>query len=55
MADDGSFKSDALKQGDKFEHTFSRPGKYPYHCEFHGEKGGKDMAGTIVVRAGAAK
>ena len=49
-ADDGSFKSDALKQGDKFEHTFDKPGKYPYHCEFHGEKGGKDMAGTIIVR-----
>ena len=49
-ADDGSFKSEALKQGDKFEHTFDKPGKYPYHCEFHGEKGGKDMAGTILVR-----
>lgn len=48
-ADDGSFKSDVMKQGDKFEHTFAKPGKYAYHCEFHGEKGGKDMAGTITV------
>ena len=48
-ADDGSFKSNVLKQGEKFEHAFAKPGKYPYHCEFHGEKGGKDMAGTIVV------
>ena len=48
-ADDGSFKSDVLKQGDKFEHKFDKAGKFPYHCEFHGEKGGKDMAGTIVV------
>ena len=49
VGDDGSFKSDLLPQGGKFEHTFAKPGKYPYHCEFHGEKGGKDMAGTIVV------
>lgn len=48
-ADDGSFKSDVLPQGGKFTHTFAKPGKYAYHCEFHGEKGGKDMAGTIVV------
>ncbi|MEK6303230.1 MAG: cupredoxin domain-containing protein [Acidobacteriota bacterium] len=48
-ADDGSFKSNVLKQGEKFEHAFAKPGKYPYHCEFHGAKGGKEMAGTIVV------
>lgn len=50
-ADDGSFKSEVLKQGDKFEHTFTRAGSFPYHCEFHGEKGGKDMAGKIIVKA----
>lgn len=54
-ADDGSFKSDVLKQGDKFEHKFDKAGTFAYHCEFHGEKGGKDMAGTIVVRRGPAK
>jgi plastocyanin len=53
-ADDGSFKSEVLKQEDKFEHKFDKPGTYAYHCEFHGEKGGKDMAGKIIVR-GAAK
>ncbi|MEK6324653.1 MAG: plastocyanin/azurin family copper-binding protein [Acidobacteriota bacterium] len=53
VADDGSFKSDALKQGDKFEHKFDKAGSFAYHCEFHGEKGGKDMAGKIVVRRGA--
>lgn len=53
-ADDGSFKSDVLKQGDKFEHKFDKAGTYAYHCEFHGEKDGKDMAGKIIVR-GAAK
>lgn len=50
VADDGSFKSETLKQGDKFEHKFDKAGKYAYHCEFHGEKGGKDMAGTIIVK-----
>jgi len=49
-ADNGSFKSDVLKQGDKFAHKFDKAGTYAYHCEFHGEKGGKDMAGKIVVR-----
>ena len=49
-ADDGSFKSDVLKQGDKFEHKFDKAGSFAYHCEFHGEKGGKDMAGKIIVR-----
>src|SRR5437870_3288016 len=32
-ADDGSFKSDALKQGDKFEHKFDKAGTFAYHCE----------------------
>ena len=54
-ADNGSFKSDVLKQGDKFEHKFDKAGTFAYHCEFHGEKGGKDMAGTIVVRRGPKK
>lgn len=48
-ADDGSFKSDTMPAGGKFEHTFDKPGKVPYHCMFHGDKGGKDMAGTVVV------
>ena len=49
VADDGSFKSEVLKQGDKFEHKFDKAGTFAYHCEFHGDKGGKDMAGKIVV------
>ena len=48
-ADDGSFKSEILPNGGTFEHTFAKPGSYPYHCTFHGESGGKDMAGKIVV------
>jgi plastocyanin len=50
VADDGSFKSEVLKQGDKFEHKFDKAGTFAYHCEFHGDKGGKDMAGKIVVK-----
>jgi len=48
-ADDGSFKSDPKVTGDKFEHTFTKAGTYPYYCGFHGDKGGKDMAGVIKV------
>jgi plastocyanin len=50
-ADNGSFKSDTLTDGKTFEHTFDKPGTYAYHCSFHGESGGKDMAGKIIVRA----
>ncbi len=49
-ADDGSFKSEVLKQGDHFTHTFDKAGTYPYHCRFHGEAGGKDMAGKVIVK-----
>src|SRR6185295_16910115 len=48
-ADNGSFKSDVLTDGKTFEHTFDKPGTYAYHCSFHGESGGKDMAGKIIV------
>ncbi|MGA9769327.1 MAG: cupredoxin domain-containing protein [Blastocatellia bacterium] len=50
-SDNGAFKSDVLTDGKTFEHTFDKPGTYAYHCSFHGESGGKDMAGKIVVRA----
>lgn len=49
-ADKGEFKSDVLTDGKSFEFTFSKAGKYAYHCSFHGESGGKDMAGTVVVK-----
>lgn len=48
-ADKGEFKSPVLTEGKSFEFKFDRPGTYAYHCGFHGEAGGKDMAGTIVV------
>jgi plastocyanin len=48
-ADDASFRSATLTSGDHFEHTFSQPGVFPYHCRFHGAAGGKNMAGVIRV------
>ncbi|MEK6303229.1 MAG: amidase [Acidobacteriota bacterium] len=50
-ADNGSFTSTELKgEHAYFDHTFKKAGKFPYHCSFHGNKGGKDMAGTIIVQ-----
>ena len=43
-ADDGSFKSDNLGNGDSFQHKFAKPGKYTYHCNYHPR-----MKGTVVV------
>lgn len=48
-ADDGSFTSDMLQAGGKFEHKFDTPGSVPYFCGLHGDKGGKMMAGLIKV------
>ena len=48
-ADDGSFKSDTLTLGGKFEHKFDTPGVYAYYCTFHGDKHGTDMSGVITV------
>src|SRR5258708_6748091 len=44
-AEDGSFKSETLTAGGKFEHRFERAGTFPYFCTFHGSKGGHDMVG----------
>jgi plastocyanin len=49
-SDSGAFKSDVLTDGKSFEFTFSKAGRYAYHCGFHGGSGGKDMAGTVVVK-----
>jgi plastocyanin len=50
QADDGSFKSEILTAGATFRHRFDRPGVYRYYCQFHGDKGGQDMAGVVTVR-----
>ena len=48
-ADDGSFDSGDMQNGDEFSWTFDEPGIYPYYCLYHGAAGGVGMAGMIVV------
>ncbi len=43
-AEDGSFDSCELVEGDTFEYTFDEPGTYSYLCSFH-----PGMVGTVVV------
>jgi plastocyanin len=43
-ADDNSFHSTVLYRHHAFKHTFSKPGKYPYHCMIH-----PFMTGTVIV------
>ena len=49
-SDTEAFVSKNLKAGESFNYQFTKAGKYPYHCAFHGSKGGADMAGTIIVK-----
>ncbi len=44
VADDGSFSSNSLNQGDSFSFTFEKAGSFPYHCGIH-----TSMKGTITV------
>jgi plastocyanin len=50
-ADDNTFSSGNLGNGDTFEFTFTEPGTYPYHCQFHGGAGGQGMSGVITVNS----
>lgn len=49
-ADDSSFESPVLTAGAEFRRRFDQPGVYHYFCAFHGSRGGKDMAGTVIVK-----
>jgi plastocyanin len=44
-ADDGSWDSEGLNQGQKWSHTFAKSGKVTYHCTVH-----PFMHGTLVVQ-----
>lgn len=44
VADDGSFSSNTLNQGDSFSFTFEKTGSFSYHCSIH-----TSMKGTITV------
>ncbi len=48
-ADDDSWDTDTLNEGDTGAVTFDTAGEYAYHCEVHPE-----MTGTVVVEAAAA-
>lgn len=48
-ADNGSFKSDPLQQGETFRHTFPEEGFYYYFCSFHGARRKVGMWGLVVV------
>jgi len=43
-ADDGSFDSKGLGQGDTYARVFDKPGRYPYHCSAH-----PFMKGVVIV------
>jgi plastocyanin len=45
--DSGVFKSGAIAPGGSFTYSFTKPGVYPYRCDFH-----PWMTGTVTVLAG---
>lgn len=47
-ADDGSFDSKGLGNGDTYKHAFSKPGRYAYHCALH-----PFMRGVVIVTEAA--
>ena len=49
-ADDGSFDSKGLGQGDTFQRKFVTAGRYPYHCSAH-----PFMKGVVIVTKGDAQ
>jgi plastocyanin len=49
-SDTDAFISKNLSAGQSFSHQFTKAGTYPYYCTFHGDHGGVNMAGTIIVK-----
>ncbi len=47
-ADDGSYDSGNLGNGETFSHTYDKPGVYTFNCKLHGAPG-IGMAGVILV------
>jgi plastocyanin len=48
-SDTGKFDSGDVGPGATYTFQFNEVGQYPYYCRFHGDKGGVDMAGVIVI------
>ena len=44
-ADDKSFDSNIIGTGKGFQHKFTKPGRYSYHCKIH-----PFMHGVIIVK-----
>ena len=49
-ADDRSFDSKGLGQGETYRRVFAVPGRYPYHCAAH-----PFMKGVVIVTGGKAE
>lgn len=47
VANNGSFSSGTLGEGDKYTHVFNTPGTFAYTCTIHGSV----MSGSVVVVA----
>ncbi|MGH3928628.1 MAG: plastocyanin/azurin family copper-binding protein [Pseudonocardiaceae bacterium] len=45
LADDESFRSPLLNDGETYQFTFTKPGSYPYICSVHPR-----MMGTVTVQ-----
>lgn len=45
LADDESFRSPLLSDGETYQFTFNEPGGYPYICSIH-----PSMMGTVTVQ-----
>lgn len=48
-ADDGKVDSGDLDRGAIFSIRFTEAGTFPYYCIYHGDQGGVDMAGIVLV------
>lgn len=48
-ADDGTFDTGLISNGQSQAFTFDQPGTYSYYCTLHGLPGGVGMSGTIEV------
>jgi plastocyanin len=44
-SDNGVFSSPIMDSGQKFQYTFEKPGKFPFHCKLH-----PMMTGAVLVR-----
>ena len=52
VPEDGTlFEPHVLTAGMDFVYRFDRPGRFAFYCSFHGDIGGVDMSGVVIVSA----